>query len=208
VSGGSWGSTLALAYAEAHPDRVSAIVLAAVTTSSRAEIDWISEQVGRIFPREWDEFAQASGRRPGQRVVEAYFERLTDPDPAVRSAAAVAWCRWEDTHVSLDPAVTPDLSTLPLPEQESFALHVVNSWAHDAFLGESGIMDHLDRIVHLPAIFIHGRLDVSGPLVTAWELHRSWPGSTLIVQDREGHYGPGARDALIAAYDELWPRLR
>ena len=106
VAGGSWGSTLALAYAETHPERVTGLVLTAVTTSSHEEVEWISERVGRVFPREWDELVEASGRRPGQPLLEAYLERLTAADPAVRLAAA---CAWEDAHVSLDPAHEPRL---------------------------------------------------------------------------------------------------
>ena len=200
VSGGSWGSTLALAYAEAHPGRVTGLVVCAVTTSAHEEIEWISERVGRVFPREWDELEAASGRRPGQRLLDAYLERLTDPDPEVRLAAALAWCTWEDVHVSLDPAHEPYLSVQDPQFQLLIATHVVNNWAHDAWLGESGIFDGLDKIAHLPAVLIHGRLDVSGPLVTAWKLHRRWPGSRLVVLDDEGHGGKGMNAELEAAY--------
>ena len=101
VAGASWGSTLALAYAEAHPDRVTGIVLLAVTSGSHRELEWISEGVGRIFPEAWAELEASSGRRPGQPLLEAYLERLTDPDPQVREAAALAWCTWEDAHVAI-----------------------------------------------------------------------------------------------------------
>jgi proline iminopeptidase len=200
VSGGSWGSTLALAYAEAHPDRVTGLVLCAVTTSAHEEIEWISERVGRVFPREWDAFEAASGRAPGQRLLDAYLERLTDPDPSVRAAAARAWCTWEDVHVSLDPAHAPHFSVMDPEAQLLIATHVVNNWAHDAWLGDSGILDGLDAITHLPAVLIHGRLDVSGPLVTAWKLHRRWPGSRLVVIDDEGHGGSTMNAELEAAY--------
>jgi proline iminopeptidase len=200
VAGGSWGSTLALAYAEAHPDRVSEIVLLSVTTSARRELAWISEGVGIIFPREWAELEVASGRRPGQPLLEALLERLTDPDPEVREAAALAWGRWEDTHVSLDPAATPAWALLEPETQVLKATHIVNNWAHSAWLGESGVLDGLDRITHLPAVLIHGRLDVSGPLVTAWEVHQRWPGSRLVVVEGEGHGGATMSAELEAAY--------
>ncbi len=203
VSGGSWGSTLALAYAEAHPDRVTGIVLVAVTTSARREIEWISEGVGRIFPREWAELEAASGRRPGQPLLDACLERLTDPDPDVRAAAARAWCDWEDAHVSLDPAHTPHLAVLDPESQLLMATHVVNNWAHTAWLGESGVLDGLDAVTHLPAVLIHGRLDVSGPLDTAWELHRRWPGSRLVVVEGEGHGGAAMSEELEAAYASM-----
>jgi proline iminopeptidase len=200
VAGGSWGSTLALAYAEAHADRVTGLMICAVTTSAHEEIEWISERVGRVFPREWDELEAASGRRPGQRLLDAYLERLTDPDPSVRAAAAAAWCTWEDVHTSLDPAHEPHFTVMDPDSQLLIATHVVNNWAHDAWLGESGIFDGLDAITHLPVVLIHGRLDVSGPLVTAWKLHRRWPGSRLVVLDDEGHGGVGMSGELEAAY--------
>lgn len=207
VSGGSWGSTLALAYAETHPDRVTGIVLVAVTTSAHEEIAWISEGVGRIFPREWAELERASGRAPGQPLLEAMLARLTDPDPQVRAGAAQAWCDWEDTHVSLDPAHGPDPRFADPDVRLLIATHVVNNWAHDAWLGERGVLDGLDAITHLPAAFVHGRLDVSGPLATAWELHQRWPGSRLVVVEDEGHGGVGMGAELEAAYEWIRPRL-
>jgi proline iminopeptidase len=126
--------------------------------------------------------------------------RLTDPDPEVRDRAARAWCRWEDTHVSLDPAAEPHWSLLAPAERLLIATHVVNNWAHTAWLGESGILDRLDAVTHLPAVLIHGRLDASGPLVTAWELHRRWPGSRLVVVEDEGHGGRAMIVELEAAY--------
>jgi proline iminopeptidase len=205
VTGGSWGSTLALAYAETHPERVIGIVLLAVTTSSREEIEWISEGVGRIFPREWAELDEASGRRPGQPLLEAMLAKLTDADPQVRDAAALAWCRWEDTHVSLDPAATPHWRLQEPAERLLFATHVVNNWAHAAWLGESGVLDGLDAVTHLPATLIHGRLDVSGPLVTAWEVHRRWPGSRLVVVEDEGHGGRTMSEEFEAACAAFLP---
>ena len=200
VAGASWGSTLALTYAQAHPERVTGIILYAVTTSSRRELDWITEGVGRIFPREWAELEAASGRRPGQRLLDAYLERITDPDPQVRAAAAQAWCAWEDVHVSLDPAHRPSERYLDPEFRMLFVTHVVNNWAHDAWLGESGVLDGLDAITHLPVVMIHGRLDVSSPLATAWELHRRWPESQLVVVEAEGHGGAAMGGALGAAF--------
>jgi proline iminopeptidase len=200
VAGGSWGSTYALAYAQQHPDRVTALVLAAVTTTSRVEVDWITEAIGRIFPREWEEFAAASGREPGERVVEAYDRLLRHPDPTVRTDAALAWCRWEDVHVSLTPGWQPDPRYADPAFAVPFATQVVNSWAHDAFLGPRGILDRLDRLAHVPAVLIHGRLDVSGPLATAWELHRGLPHSRLVVVEDEGHGGASMSDELERAY--------
>jgi len=207
VAGGSWGTTLALAYGQAHPDRVIGFVLVLVTSGSHAEIQWISESVGRVFPREWDAFNAASGRRPGQRLLDAYVERLTDPNPQVRAAAALAWCTWEDTHVSLDPAFKPWLAQQDPQFREMFALHVAHNWAHDAFLGERGVLDQIATIAHLPAVLIHGRLDVSGPLITAWELHQRWPASRLVVIEHEGHGGKELSAELGRAYADMLARV-
>ncbi len=206
VTGGSWGSTLALAYAQQHPERTAGLMLAAVTTTSRAEVEWTTEAVGRVFPREWEAYSAASGRQPGQRVVDAYLERITDPDPGVRRAAAAAWCAWEDVHVSLDPRCEPYFTTLDADQQELLTTQITHFWANHGFLGDHGILDRIDTIADLPAVLIHGRLDVSGPLVTAWELHRRWPSSRLVVVD-EGHGGATTSEAMTQALIELLPGL-
>ncbi len=107
VTGVSWGVTLALAYAQAHPERVAGTVLGAITTTSRDEVDWITGSIGRIFPGAFERFEQEAGARPGERLVEAYARRLAGHDQADRIAAARSWNAWESTHVSLDPHYTP-----------------------------------------------------------------------------------------------------
>lgn len=189
VTGGSWGSTLALAYAQAHPERVTGLVLAAVTATSRDEVDWITEHIGRVFPREWEAFASAAGPRDGERIVDAYSRRLGDPNPAVRAAAAWAWCRWEDVHPSLDPAWRPSPRYDDPAFRATFATQVVHLWANSAFLGDEGALARLDEITHIPAVLIHGRLDISSPLAIAWRIHRALPSSRLVVIDGEGHGG-------------------
>jgi len=195
VNGVSWGSTLALAYAQTHPERVLGVVLMAVTTTSRAEVDWITEHVGAIYPEGWDRLArhaEAAGigyRRGEQRLVEAYAKLMRDPSPAVRTAAAQAWAEWEDTHVAIGAGgPTRDPRWEDGTFAEVFATLVTHYWAHDGFLAPP-ILDRMETVAHLPATLIHGRLDVSGPLVTAWRLHRSWPASELIVVEGEGHGG-------------------
>ncbi len=177
-----------------------AIVLTAVTTTSRAEVDWISESVGRIFPREWEAFVEASGRRPGKRVVDAYVERLADPDPEVRERAALDWCTWEDVHMSLAPGLLPPLRDEDPAFRLIFATQVSWFWSNSGFLGDRGILDRIGEIAHIPEVLIHGRLDVSSPLATAWELHRAWPGSRLVVSEGEGHSGESMSEAQERAY--------
>ncbi|MCX7523133.1 prolyl aminopeptidase [Microbacterium sp. STN6] len=189
VVGLSWGATLALAYAQAHPERVTEMVLGAVTSTSSAEVEWITQDMRRLFPREWDDFARESGAREGESLIDAYYGRITDPDPAVREAAARAWCAWEDVHVSLENAHTHD-SRYDDPQQRLLlATLVIHYWKHAAFIEPPGILGGMGRIAHIPAVLVHGRLDVSSTLSVPWELHREWPASRLIVVDDEGHFG-------------------
>jgi proline iminopeptidase len=199
VSGVSWGSTLALAYAQAHPDRITGMVLTAVATTTAVEVEWLTEDIGRVFPREWDEFVAASHARPGERVIDAYCRRITHPDRSVRERAAQAWCTWEDVHVSL----AAGFATSPRYDDPAFRLLfatlVIHYFAHSGFPQDGGIRANMGRIAHIPAVLIHGRLDVSSPLATAWNLHKQWPGSRLIVIDDEGHGGNAMFEALSQA---------
>lgn len=199
LHGVSWGSTLALAYALAYPDRVTAIVNAAVTTTSRAEVDWITEAIGAVFPEEWE--ALAAARRPGERVVEAYARLLRDPDPRVRADAAAAWDRWEGVHVSLDP-LRPggDLHPSDPRRQQEFATLVTHYWAHDGFL-DVPLIERAGELADIPGVLIHGRHDVSGPAITAWRLHRAWPGTRLHIVEVEGHGGPEMMELVTRATD-------
>ena len=195
LNGVSWGSTLALAYAQAHPDRVAGIVLFAVTTTSRQEVDWITEGVSAIFPEAWDRFAlhaERSGigyQRGNDRLVEAYARLLNDPDPAIRDAASREWARWEDTHVSIGAG---ELVRDPRWENDTFRLAfarlTTHYWTHCGF-SDPPLLDGMETIQHIPGMLIHGRRDISGPAATAWQLHRHWPGSQLLINDGDGHGG-------------------
>lgn len=190
VTGGSWGSTLALAYALEHPDRVVGIVLGAVTTTGRDEVEWITETMGRVFPEAWEALERASHRRPGERVVEAYARILATGTPEERSAAAEAWEAWESTHVSLDPNFVAGPMFADTVQREVFATLVTHYWANLAFLpGERAILNRVEELARIPAVLIHGRHDVSGPVITPWLLHRRWPASRLVVVEGEGHGG-------------------
>jgi proline iminopeptidase len=213
VNGVSWGSTLALAYAQAHPHRVLGIVLMAVTAGARSEIDWITETVGAIYPEAWDQVATHAelagiGYRRGEgRLVEAYARLLTDPDPVVRDDASRAWRDWEDAHVSIGTGgAHPAPETDDGEERRVFATLVTHYWAHDCFLTPP-VLDRMDLLRGIPATLIHGRRDVSGPTVVAWRLHRAWPGSELIVEEREGHGGPAMLEAWCDANTRHADRL-
>jgi proline iminopeptidase len=189
LTGVSWGSTLALAYAQAHPERVSELVLAAVTNTTRAEVTWITETIGCIFPEAWSEFEHGASRRVGERVIDAYYRLILDPDRKTRELAAEAWCKWEDVIVSLNPGAQPSARFADLNFRVLFATLVIHYFANSAFLEGREILQNMERIVHLPGVLIHGRLDISGPLQTAWRLHQRWSNSRLIVVETEGHGG-------------------
>jgi proline iminopeptidase len=204
VAGGSWGVTLALAYAQAHPERVIAMVLGAVTSGTRRETDWITREMRRVFPREWDAFA-AFVPEPDRHgdLCAAYARLLADPDPHLTDLAAEHWCAWEDTHVSLTPDSEPDLSLRDRAFQQVFARLVTHYWSNGCFLADGQIAANLHRIKDTPAVLIHGRCDVSGPLDTAWDLHRAWPASRLIVLEDTGHRGDTMTAATVEALDEF-----
>jgi proline iminopeptidase len=195
----SWGSTLALAYAEACPERVDGLALLAVTSTSREEVDWITDGVARLFPEAWGRLLASAEARPGEHVVEAIARRLRSRDPDVRELAAAAWAEWEATHVSLDPG----FSSGPVVVERNKATLVTHTWANDAFLGATGILDGIGALRTVPAVLIHGRRDVSSPVVTAWRLHRAWPASDLRIVEDEGHGGPRMWELLAEAIAEL-----
>jgi len=200
VVGVSWGVTLALVYALRHPDRVRSMVLAAVTAGTQSEIDWITRDVGRIFPEEWERFASYAGVEAD--LPAAYARLLDDPDPDARARAAYEWCLWEDTHISLTPGWEPWLQNEDPEFQLVFARLVTHYWSNRSFLSEDEVFVNLDRLASIPAVLIHGRRDVSGPLDTAWRLHRGWPSSRLVVLEDAGHGGDSMSGALVAACDE------
>lgn len=214
VNGVSWGSTLALAYAQAHPDRVLGLVLVAVTTTSRREVEWITEGVGMMFPEAWDRlatFAEGSGigyRRGEGRLIDAYARLLRSPHNALRDAASKEWALWEDTHVSIgaggfsrDPRWESDAYRL------AFATLTTHYWSNSGFC-EAGLLAGMAGIADIPGVLIHGRNDVSGPAVTAWEVHRAWPASRLVIDEWEGHGGAGMIEAWSRANDDILAAAR
>jgi proline iminopeptidase len=205
ILGMSWGTTLALAYAHAHPDRVEALVLALVGTTSRDEVWWYTEGVGRIFPREWDRFrAHVPARLAHLPLVDAYADLLADP--ATAHEAAIAWCAWEDAHVSLTPGHRPS----PLFEDPAyrlaFARLVTHYWRHAAFLDDALLRD-AGKLDGTRAILIHGVYDVSGPLDTAWKLAQRWKTAELRVMEDGGHGGPSFPDRVRQALADVARRV-
>jgi proline iminopeptidase len=205
VTGVSWGSTLALAYALRHPDRVLGIGLVAVTATSRDEVGWITDGVGRIFPEAWEDFAHAAKANPGERVVDAYARRLAGVDRDDARSAALAWERWESTHISLDPYWQPGpMFKEDERERMTLALLVTHYWSNDGFLTEGQeIIPRVHELDGIPGYLIHGRRDISGPVITAWKLHQRWKSSQLVIVEGEGHGGPESMKALAQAVEEI-----
>jgi proline iminopeptidase len=203
VLGLSWGSTLALAYAQRHPERVRALVLGMVVTGGRREVEWITRDMGRFVPRAWERFRDGVPEpdRDGD-LSDAYARLLDSRDPAVREQAARDWCAWEDTHVAvLEGAPAPPRFDDPR-ERLAFARLVTHYWRHACFLPEGQLLRDMDRLAGIPGTLVHGRLDLSSPLDVPWQLHQRWPDSELVVVDEGRHAGGhGMREALRAATD-------
>lgn len=214
LNGVSWGSTLALAYAQAHPEHVLSIVLFAVTTTSRREVDWVTEGIGAVFPEAWDRLAAHAERsgvdytRGDGRLVDAYASLMESPDPAVRNLASREWALWEDTHVALGAG---GLARDPRWEEDRFRLAFVrltaHYWSHDGFC-DPPLLERMELLRDIPGVLIHGRRDISSPLLTAWELHRRWPSSRLLVEDGEGHGGDSMMSLWREANDHLLATVR
>ncbi len=192
VAGMSWGTTLAIAYAVAHPSRVQRLVLAAVTTTTREEVEWITEGVRIYFPDAWHRFSAASGAQVGERLVDAYYRRITSADADDRARAARSWCEWEDSHVALDPNFVSDPRFRDPRFRLQFATLVTHYRKHAAFLSP------LTVLPRVPATLIHGGLDVSSPSSVPRELHARWPESELFLVEDEGHVG----EKMIAKFME------
>ena len=197
VSGGSWGTTLGLAYAQAHPERVTEMILVSVVGTTHGEVEWITRAMGRVFPEEWERFRDGVPEedRDGDLSL-AYSRLLESADADVRDRAAKAWCAWEDTHVATTPNYRPDPRYEDPRFRLCFARLVTRYWSNAAFLEEGQLLRDVHRLARIPAVLINGRLDISGPVDVAWALAQAWPDAELVVVGDAGH---GAGDAGMRA---------
>lgn len=206
VIGGSWGVTLALAYAEQHAARVSELVLFSITNTSRREVEWVTRDMGRIFPEEWARFRDAVPvwDRDGN-LADAYARMLADPVPAVRDRAAREWCRWEDTHVSTHGEYKPSPRFEDPLFRMRYARLVTHYWRHNGFLEDGALLRDAKKLAGIPGVLIHGRLDISSPADIAWQLAQEWPDAELILIGKEGHglSGNATTDAVLVATDRF-----
>jgi proline iminopeptidase len=206
VFGSSWGSTLALAYAETHPAQVGELVLSHVTTSRPADIHWLYHGVGRHFPEAWARFrAGARTDDPQADLVEAYANLLADPDPAVCARAAQDWCDWEAAVVSTDPEHTPHPRYRDPRFRMAFARIVTHYFRNRAFLEDGQLLRDAHRLAGIRGALIHGRRDLGTPLSTVEQLAQVWPDADLAVIEEAGHEvrTPGMIEAIVAAIDRF-----
>jgi proline iminopeptidase len=198
--GGSWASTLILAYAERYPERVSEIVIVGVTMTRPSEIDWLYRGVGLLMPGPWEAFRDAlpEADRDGN-IVAAYNRRLNDPSQALQ--AARDWCAWEDAVIAHEALGRPgQYSDRPDPGLVAFARICAHYFANDAWLEDGQLLRDVHKLAGIPAVLIHGKLDLGSPLKTAWELAKAWQDAELQVIDDSGHTGsPAMRDAILDA---------
>lgn len=202
--GGSWGSTLALAYAQMHPERVSELVLRGVFLARQKEKDWLyTYGASEIMAEQWDDFIGLIPERERDNLVAAYHERLTSDHEPTRFAAAREWSLWEGTVATLlpDPAL---LDSFADPAKAvPFARICARFFLEDFYLEEAQLLANVDRIKGIPGIIVQGRHDICTPPTSAWELKKAWPEAELWIVDDAGHSAgePGIIDGLVRATD-------
>ena len=207
VFGGSWGSTLSLAYSQSHPDRCKGLILRGIFMLRQKEIRWFyQEGASYIFPDAWEEYVKPIPMNERDDMLTAYYKRLTNPDAQIRLEAARAWSIWEASTSRL--LLDPDLMRKFGQEQfaEAFARIECHYFINKGFLEiEEQLLLNVDRIRHIPAVIVQGRYDVVCPMISAWELHRAWLEAELIVVPDAGHSmsEPGISSALIEATDKF-----
>jgi proline iminopeptidase len=204
VFGGSWGSTLALAYAQTHPERVTELVLRGIFTFRQSELDWLYRfGASEIFPDKWEEFLAPIPEAERGDLVAAYHRRLTDPDPAVQLPAAKAWSKWEAETVTL----LPSPAVIETHTSDRFAIAIARIENHyminKGWIDEGSMIAKAELLKGIPGVIVQGRYDCCTPPVTAWDLHRAWPEAELKIVPDGGHLfnEPGVLDGLIRATD-------
>ncbi|HMX28579.1 MAG TPA: prolyl aminopeptidase, partial [Blastocatellia bacterium] len=207
VFGGSWGSTLALAYAQTHPDRVTSLVLRGIFLCRPVEIAWFYQQgASAIFPDVWERYEQVIPEAERGNMLEAYYRRLTSDEESVRMEAARAWSVWEGSTSKL----FPDQDLIDDFGEAQKALPLARIEAHyfvnNAFFNtDNYLLENVDKIRHIPAVIVQGRYDVVCPIMSAWALHRAWPEAEFIIVGDAGHSAleAGITSALVDATDRF-----
>ncbi|WP_028033421.1 prolyl aminopeptidase [Chelativorans sp. J32] len=206
VFGGSWGSTLALAYAETHPHRVSELILRGVYTLTKAELDWYYQfGVSEMFPDKWEQFVSVIPEAERSNLMAAYRKRLTSGDRNVQLEAAKAWSVWEGETITLLP--DPALSSHHAEDDFAIAFARIENhyFVHGGWFEEGQLLRDAVKLKGIPGVIVHGRYDMPCPLRYAWELAKAWPDAELHIIEGAGHAfsEPGILDRLIRATDEF-----
>lgn len=207
VFGGSWGSTLALAYAQAYPERATGLILRGVFTFEQYEVDWLYRPGGasQVYPDKWEAFLAPIPEEERGDLVAAYGSRLDDPDPKVRLTAAKAWSQWEAEVVTLLP--NPQLVAASVEDGHAVAIARIENhyMANRGWLEDGQLLRDTAKIRHIPGIIVQGRHDTCTPPVAAWNLHRAWREADLRIVPDGGHSfaEPGILDGLVRATDEM-----
>lgn len=205
VFGGSWGSTLALAYAQAHPRHCRALVLRGIFLGEETEIDWFLNGIGRFFPEAWRAFVEAIPEAERGDLLGAYYRRLTGGDRSARRAAALAWSRYEGSCSTLLPSQDTVLNFSELDFAERLARIEAHYFVHRLFLPPGALLAGVEGIRHIPTVIVQGRYDMVCPIMTADRLARAWPEATYDVAADAGHAAlePGIRRSLINATERF-----
>ncbi len=206
VFGGSWGSALALAYAETHPDRVTELVLRGIFLLRKVELDWFyQEGTSALFPDAWEQFVAPIPLAERSDLMSAYHRRLTGDDEAVKLACAKAWSQWEAATVSLLPAPNRVEQFADPRFALAFARIECHYFMHGGWFREDQLIADARRLASIPGVIVQGRYDVVTPMMTAWALHRAWPEADLRVVADAGHTAtePGIVHELVSATDRF-----
>ena len=204
--GGSWGTTLALAYAETHAKRVSGMVLRGVFLARQQDVDWFYQcGTSRLFPDYWEDFIAPIPEDQRENMVNAYYQQLTSPDRQLREAAAIAWSGWEGRTATLLPNPGVEQHFSHLPSALSIARIECHYFVNRSFLQSNQLLENAGCLKGIPGYIVHGRYDAICPVEQAWELHRVWPEAKLQIIADAGHavVETGIARALLAATDEL-----
>lgn len=207
VFGGSWGSTLAMAYAQHHSERVTGLILRGIFTLRREELLWFYQDGANwVFPDLWQDYLEPIPPEERSDMMAAYYKRLTSADKAEQMRAAKAWSRWEGGAVSLIPSEERMQSFASDAFALAFARIECHYFVNKGFFDRDDyILDNIETIKHIPAVIVQGRYDIVTPMKTAWELHHRWPGSRLEIVRDAGHAAsePGIIDALVRATNDF-----
>ncbi len=210
VAGGSWGVTLALAYAQQYPQRVMGLILRGVFLARDKDLDWLyGGGAGRVFPDYWAPFTDFVGGLTGTALLSAYYEALMGDDEVHRMSAAVHWVQWETHCMALLPNPKANAEAKVLKTSLPMACISSHFMLHRCFLQENQLVDNMSKIAHIPAYIVHGRYDMVCPADNAYDVAQVWPAAELDIVREAGHTEkePGITDALLRASHRLAERL-